>query len=115
MTTQSKTPMINMAKKKKPREPFTDDHMAAAKNLAKDLVIRAYFARRQKERDGLRGKIKSLFSRRQKTKAPVIDMLDHVRGEWVQAGVCYESNGKIGCKSLMVNRPEKKIILKNRP
>jgi hypothetical protein len=76
---------MNMpAKKRKPRAPFTDDHMLAAKNLAKDLVIRAYFARREKERDGLKGKIKSLFSKRQKPKARVIDIFDHIEGKGVQ-------------------------------
>lgn len=46
-----------------------------ARNLAKDLVIRAYFARRQRE--GLRGRIRSLFSKN-KPVAPVVDMFEHL-------------------------------------
>lgn len=65
------------AKKKKHRAHVVDDSsILAARNLAKDLVIRAYFARREKERGGLKGKIRSLFSK--KKRAPIIDIFSHV-------------------------------------
>jgi hypothetical protein len=68
---------MDMPRRKKPRTPLTDGHMLAARDLAKDLVIRAYFARRQKEREGIGGRVRSFFSGRRDT-APVVDIFDHV-------------------------------------
>ena len=73
---------MDMAKRKKrpgqtAGQSITAGEALVARDLAKDIVIRAYFARRQKEREGLRGKIRSLFSRR-KSAAPLVDMFEHL-------------------------------------
>ena len=102
---------MNMpARKKQSKHIVSDSSILSVKNLAKDLVVRAYFARRERERTGLRGKIKSLFSKKQKSSAHVIDIFDHIEGKVVRAGVCFGTGpgggGKTKSKSLTVSVSE---------